>query len=247
MIGFTLISLCGLIASLIGIWKDGWKTRRRSGILSVLATVAMIYAIYAYHNAAYKERLVQEWGTFDFPTKITRKPDLFFGRYQINSVTLSTESQSDDKWETWLENGKVNLRGTIRDQQGNLVFQVNGTEWKNHSGKEFNYDDRGLEIKDSKGSVTFQLEFDRKENRICVYGVFYLGNDKVVLVGTDETRFVVGQSASSLSDISEFIRSSKPVFKYPRERHLGERVSKTALPTSRVNRADGARADGASP
>ncbi len=170
------------------------------------------------------EKVTKTWGTFNFPTESKEKPVFWKGMMSNPLAFRNDEWGTYDKWDAWPENGKINLTGTVRDGDGQIVFQIIKTKWKNWTGKDFNYDNRAIEVKDSMGHIIFQLEFDKKKNEIHSYGIFYYGHNQLFLGGKNITKTVILNSPSANAYILLLIESMKPIFKYPREEHLGERV-----------------------
>jgi hypothetical protein len=223
---FVLSSVLALLAGLAGIWKDYINESQTIAnlifaiFLSLCLVGALAYNIHEFSQASKKEGYVKTWGAFNFPALIDRKPSFFFGDRQLNKVVIG-----GDEWETWVNNKKINLKGIVRDREGNIVFEINGLDWKNWSGKDFNYDDTGLEVKDSKGNIVFQLVFNREEHRISIYGIFYNGPSQFIFAGKDDNWVVIDDKTPSPdAKIKALIKSTKPMFRYPRESHLGERV-----------------------
>jgi hypothetical protein len=232
MIPYLFVSLITCIAGMIGIlsdYKNGHHAVQdvvRLIILSLCLIASISYNCYEHSQTLKKEKYAKDEGTFNFPTDSNEKPLLCFGKHPLNSLTIrNPEWVVEDKWVAWSENKKVNLRGTVRDREGNIVFKINDTDWENWTGKEFNYDERGIEVEDSRGNIIFQLEFNRKENKISIFGILYYGPDSLILMGKDDNTSVVGHSPSSNAIINSFISSMKPIFKYPRGKHPGERVT----------------------
>jgi len=214
---FILFIMLGMFSGLIGIWWNNESSIKKI-ILSILLLLTLGYSISEHYLSLKTKKITNTWGTFNFPTNNKTKPTLFKG-FIANPLILKNDWE--DRWDAWPENGKINLNGTVRDSQGNIVFQMTGTDWKNFTSPEFNYDNKAIEIKDSKGNIIFQLEFNEKENKVNIYGITYNGPNQLLLMGREITETA---HPFEYDKISKCINSMKPIFKYPKENHLGERV-----------------------
>ncbi len=209
-----------------GYWENFKKTSENSKsawnlIVLVLVLFIVNWLVLSQQlESIKKENYSKDFGKFDFRTSTTTPPTLHLGLINAKEYILG-----DDKWSAWSENGKLNLQAVVRDQNRDKIFYIDGTDWKNLDGKEFNYDEQGMEVKNSKGNVIFQLEFNKEENSIYVYGFLFQGPDQVILAGRDNTKIYARQMPTE-EDVDWLISSLKPMFRYPRETHLGERVSK---------------------
>lgn len=226
MVLYIVISILALVSGMVGIWKN-WETGSNFLIpssLSVILIASLAYNGYEHYQALRKEKYTKTWGTFNFPTDNKTEPTFFKGQLGLTVVFKNDDWATEDKWQVWVVNGKINISGTVRDYQGDIVFQIDGTVWKNWSGKDFNYDERAMEVKDSMGRIIFQLEFDKEKNTITAFGILHYGDERVLLMGKKGTETVIGRSPENNSKIALFLKSMKPIFRYPREEHLGERA-----------------------
>ena len=211
---FTISLLSVFITAVIGVvWKDLGNTGKT--ILILFLIISTSYSWYEHKQNVKKDRYSRDFGEFNFPVE-SKKITMCLGGMCGASNDRVRNKIGSDKMEAWAEDGKLNLQLTIRDVMGDIVFYVNGTDWKNLSGTEFNHDKNGLEVKDAKGNIIFQLEFNSADNKINVFGFLFYSQDNVVWAERGKT--IMNPSFDNVLNLD-------PMFRYPRESYLGVRVS----------------------
>jgi len=149
-----------------------------------------------------------------------------------------------------IEKGRLKLSTQIRDTHGELVAEIIGNEWK--LGKENlwerNYDKNALEVRDAKGDVVLQVVL--KEDYVQFAAKMYSRNGAGFGIGSatftqeDIRRHnegslkivaaAVGPKEVKIGDVTSVLEKRppgeplelviEPIFRYPSELHLGERV-----------------------
>ncbi len=220
-IQLSLILVCALIGTLSDVKNNNTL---KVIFISFMFISFIISSISAYHD--HQEKIIESnVGIFNFPWNLDSKPLLYFGPDRRNTSTVIL-GDSEDKFETTLENGKIGLNATIRDSEGNRIFVIEGDTWTSYLTNEFNYDESAFEVKDSKGRIVFQLQFNQADGSMKIVGVVPLIKDEkvkgVILISEDGIK-----TTESIEEVYSFSRSIKPIFLYPRKLHFQERVRAT--------------------
>lgn len=123
-----------------------------------------------------------------------------------------------------IKNDQLFIALDLRDSSGNVIAKLYDNEWVLNEGYYFqrNYDKSALEVIGNDDIPYLQIElFAHKAIRIC--GVFHMGDH--VMIVTESV--AANKPFSSLKQLKDDILSAgelKPWFRYPSNKHLGERV-----------------------
>lgn len=122
-----------------------------------------------------------------------------------------------------IENDKFLVSLSIRDKDGNLIFDLKRGEWAINKNVVFsvNYDSLGIEVIDVKGGVILQI--DLIKNRFNVSGTFY-ENDGVTLVHPQLFAKVLYSDKNYDFRLKEFQYNIKRIFVHHGEDYLGKRL-----------------------
>jgi hypothetical protein len=121
----------------------------------------------------------------------------------------------DNKIIVWIDNGQLKVSTTIKDKDGKILARITGNDWDNAQKPliyDRNFDKRGLEVVDAYCNVVLQVDM----NKSCakVSGVFYVESGKTIVANDKGFHFDVPGVKIN------------PIFIYPSENHLGERIKK---------------------
>jgi hypothetical protein len=115
--------------------------------------------------------------------------------------------------------GRLYLKANVRDGDGELIATVNGTYWKMYNDQyDYNYDDTAFEVVTPDKRVVFQVDL--------------MGNyvDFAGLIISEDRRGVYLWARDGRARMQKITRSYviprnlvTPIFKYPREKFLGQR------------------------
>jgi hypothetical protein len=135
--------------------------------------------------------------------------------FQDNSLTIA------------VKDGQVVVSCLIRSEDGSAVAELIENEWKvnPHNSFDRNYSKDALEVRDKSGDIVLQVNV--LSDRVQFQGKFFdgKGNGFGIGKGVDPDTGQVG----GIFEITGWRRprltmSIQPMFRYPSERHLGERV-----------------------
>jgi len=149
-----------------------------------------------------------------------------------------------------IEKGRLKLSTQIRDTHGELVAEIIGNEWKLRKENlwERNYDKNALEVRDAKGDVVLQVVL--KEDYVQFAAKMYgrdgagFGIGSATFTQEDIRRHEEGSlkivaaadgpKEVKIGDVTGVLEVRppghplelviEPIFRYPSELHLGERV-----------------------
>ena len=124
-------------------------------------------------------------------------------------------------------NGQLKVSTIIRSPDGKLVAQIIDNEWKINPRNIFdrNYSDDALEVKDHRGDIVLQIRV--LPDRVQLQGNFYDGQGHGFGIGKikdPNTGEVHGIWVKSGPENPTLELTIEPMFRYPSEFHLGERV-----------------------
>jgi len=129
----------------------------------------------------------------------------------------------NDPLKVWIEEDQLKISTMIRGKNGNIIAKLDANEWQVTDDPNLkwdrNFDERGVEIINEKGEVVLQVQFDGESVQFA--GIFYREDGwKVALGPSDMDRGGVIEIKPPNEKITV---SFEPLFKYPSERHHGER------------------------
>jgi hypothetical protein len=132
------------------------------------------------------------------------------------------QAWGNDHFTVELYNGNILVSTKLRDDQGNVIAELNRNEWKVNPPPgtwDRNYTSDRLEIIDKKGNVVLQLHV--LPGTIQIQGAW-----QITISGT-QTYFIVadvgvGASVATCPILERCSIAIQPIFRYPSETHLGE-------------------------
>lgn len=189
------------------------------GIFSVIVTLVLAYIPLRYyfqdkrqtslHGSLYSKKTAnRKYIAVGCTLFIIDSPDDVFIR-DGNDPVLSLK----------MINNKLYVSAIIRDNNGNLVAELKGNEWKLNRNSFFdrNYNDHVLEVRDRTGKVVLQVA--NLGEVIHFAGIFHCKN------GWTYGLLPIGQ-AGAIMEIRppgvELEYEIEPICNYPSETHLGE-------------------------
>jgi hypothetical protein len=200
MIYFNIALFVSFVFGTINIFFEK-PSKLIKSVLFCCLVMSSFFAWNEYNKNIEKENYSTDAGEFNFVANPNEKISLCLASNCSSSKEKIQNQIGNDKLDAWIENKKLNLKLTVRDYEGNIVFYVDGIDWKNLSGKEFNYDNNGVEIKDSRGNIIFQLTFDKDNNKVNIFGFLFYGSNNLVWFGKNtEGRGIMVQDPT-LEDI----------------------------------------------
>ncbi|MFH1101385.1 MAG: hypothetical protein V1726_05050 [Methanobacteriota archaeon] len=228
-IPFLLVFLI-LIATLIGLWKERYKSRKRvNSLLIILIIIAIITAgtqVWVEYDTQQKEKYTMNSGTISGETldKNVTYPCLSLGGTNFIYEGPKGYSVLDIlgiNVTIWIENGKLKISTILRNENGEIVAELKANEWQVNPNLIFdrNFDDTAIEVINTKGDVVLQA--DLVERCVKFVGYFYREDGWQIAVGPSET----GGGYIELRPPGEEIQMNfDKIFQYPSELHPGERV-----------------------
>lgn len=158
----------------------------------------------------------------------------------------------DNKLVIWIEDGQLKVSTQIRDSHGELIAEIIGDEWRLRKDNlwDRNYNKNALEVRDTEGDVILQIVL--KEDYIQFAAKMYSrdgagfgigsktftqediirhkeGSGKIVAASDGPKEVTVGNVVGVME-----VRPPgqplglviEPIFRYPSDLHLGERIIK---------------------
>lgn len=220
-----------IIAFIVGIlqidFANGGKIK--SWVLLILSVVALILAIIYECRNSFDKKYEKNTGKLDGTLKAHYKDAVWAIGGTIFKFTgdtgdirlLSPEHFGDIDLKMWVDQNKLFVDTKIRDGSGNYIAVMSKNEWTTNNILDRNFDDKALEVKDTKDRVVLQASFDGEKINLC--GFYYKKDGSaVVFYPTDSGALInITKQPDNLDNIII------PMFKYPSELHKGERVSNT--------------------
>ena len=125
------------------------------------------------------------------------------------------------------DNGRIKVSTVIYDSKGDLVAELVNNEWSVNNNTLFdrNFSENELEVKDSTGDIILQVR--AIEDRIQLQAKFYGPNGQGVAFGKgfDEKGNPGGIMEIIGPKHPELKLKIHPIFKYPSELHIGEKIA----------------------
>lgn len=119
------------------------------------------------------------------------------------------------------KDGEVKLSFKIRNKNGELVAEMVDNEWELNRRNFYkrNFDNSAIEVIDNQGDVIFQIEL--MHDRIKLQGKLYSKTGLGIAFFSNEKccSTIRGFDSTNANEIH-----IRPIFKYPSDRHFGERV-----------------------
>lgn len=220
MIFFTISLICTFLLGVIGtVIKEPSNSVKI--VIVLLMIVTCLYTWVEYRNSLHIENYSKTAGKLYFPVNSKKDITLNFGGNKMISPNKVSNQIGNDNFDIWIEDNQLYLKLTVRDFNGDIIFYINGNDWKNISGQEFNFDENGIEVLDSKGRVVLQLDYNSAENTITHYGLSYYGTNNILWNGKDSS----GNSSTIINPNNlDSLTPLEPIFKYPTENYRGKRV-----------------------
>ena len=156
----------------------------------------------------------------------------------------------DNELVIWIEDGRLKVSTQIRNSHGELVTEIIGNEWKLRKDNlwDRNYDKNTLEVRDAKGDVILQIVL--QEDYIQLAAKMYsrdgagfgIGSTtftqedirrheeksfKIVAASDGPKEIMVGDVTGVLEvrpSGQSLVLMIDPIFRYPSDLHLGERI-----------------------
>jgi hypothetical protein len=123
--------------------------------------------------------------------------------------------------------GRVRVSTIIYDSHGTLVAELANNEWRVNKNASFdrNFTDDALEVKDSAGDIILQVRL--VEDRVQLQGKFYGPNGEGVAIGkgADASGNPGGILEITGPKHPHLALKIAPMFRYPSELHLGQRLA----------------------
>ena len=195
--------------------------------LSILASVllgivAIDESVTKSRNDGISSRVGEFNGTNSRYTKTTYPLMTYFGTNEVGGFKENVSINGQDYLHCWIEDGRIMLDFDIKDSRGNVIASIKPEGWKIYSSQiDYNNDQNGFEVIRGDGKVIFQIEL--KGNVVVSNGVIYVNGSKSYLVG-DNTGMRMIKIPENTEDIwLPSVLNLQPIFKYPREKHFGER------------------------
>lgn len=235
LIGIS-IAIIGYIISILEYTKEPIFSIRLIAIL-FLSTLALVITIWDLHVQENEKRASSHSGTISSSCN-TIYPCIIFGGNIIKGspdgisvVDLTKgfsmgvrerkigesviQNDSNNKILIWVDKGQLKASVTIKDRDGKKLAGIIGNEWDTAQKPiiyDRNFDNSGLEVIDAYGQVVFQADLGKPCARVC--GVFYNNLGTIII---NNSGVLINPSENTKID---------PIFVYPSEKHLGERVRK---------------------
>lgn len=125
------------------------------------------------------------------------------------------------------DGGRIKVSTTIYDSKGRLVAELVNNEWHINKQASFdrNFTDEALEVRDSSGDIILQVRL--LENCVQLQGKCYgpNGNGVAICRGVSTNGNPSGIIETTGGKHSSFMVKIVPMFRYPSELHLGERLA----------------------
>jgi hypothetical protein len=126
--------------------------------------------------------------------------------------------------------GQIKVSTAIRDRHGNIVADIVDNEWRVNPNNVFdrNYSDNALEVKDNAGNVILQMELI--DDVVHFQGVVYDSKRGLSALFAEAEQNPALKGREGIWEYQkpgdDFKTRIKPLFKYPSDLHLGERVAR---------------------
>lgn len=137
----------------------------------------------------------------------------FFSFFEDSEVTVTIEC------------GRPLVTARFIDPSGVVLADIDRNEWKVNQGAAFDrkFDDRALEVKDSRGDIAIQVE--ALDDRVRLQARLFGRDGTGVYLGEDPAR----PGGGALMEITGFANQTlefklQPLIRYPSELHPGERL-----------------------
>ena len=156
----------------------------------------------------------------------------------------------DNELVIWIEDGRLKVSTQIRDPHGELVAEIIANEWRLRKDNlwDRNYDKNALEVRDAKGDVVLQVVL--KEDYVQFAAKMYSRDGAGFAIGSatftqedirrhEEGSLKIvaaadGPKEIKIGDVTGVLEVRppghplelviEPIFRYPSELHLGERI-----------------------
>ena len=128
-----------------------------------------------------------------------------------------------DPLKVWIEEGQLKISTIIRGRNGNIIAKLDANEWQVTDDPSLkwdrNFDERAVEIINEREEVVLQAQFDGESVQFA--GIFYREDGWKVALGPSDIDG--GGIIETIPPDEKIAASFEPLFKYPSERHHGER------------------------
>jgi hypothetical protein len=137
----------------------------------------------------------------------------------------------NDKMYVQVENGKLKVSATVRDESGKIMGQIkdNVFEAIPPYAPQSRHDDNGWEVLDPYGRVALQVDLIGPCAHIA--GIFYSENGNTAIIFPNNAPWIVSQGPNDQlkRNITQLLMDNpdliKPIFDYRSDKH-GERIRK---------------------
>lgn len=215
-------------------WSRSTKMERVFVVLSIISVLVIAYNAI---NKGRQEKALQDVynniGEFKNSRKV-KFPAMSIGGAEggmYNPWGGPTGFFSSDHkpiFAVYTQDNKLFVNAIVRDFDGKVIAVINDNEWKifNKDDFEYNNDETGFEVvSNGDHKVYFQVYLEHDQANFC--GLF-VGEDKNGWFFFWDKKEKFGSSISIQNGLmwkdEDYMGYNSPIFRYPRERHLGERA-----------------------
>jgi hypothetical protein len=221
MISDYLLILLALFIAVLGLFKDHLSKDNPPTWLHIILLVCLIFVaglqIFNKYQSE-KEDLYKKYSGKIIGAQIQypalKNGDAIFS--PAENYTGPLFKIGEDPIQVWVDEGVLKLTATIRDENGDIIAQIIGNDFIIKPGLIFdrNFDERAIEVINSKGDVILQVQME--PDGIQFAGKFYL---------KDKSQFAIGYNILEIRPPGDELQVKfRPIFKYPSYEHRGERI-----------------------